>query len=1387
MTAVNTTNHELTSVRLPLQPYAGGHAVFMYSTAADGNVTLQLKEPDDLDRGSLAAMLARLQDDATFSISYQDTDILSDGSIDVLLGTGNANSGGGGGAEAVTATFDLFDSSSGPDLTLSPQTFTNSTETFINDNSDSLGGVPQDQDAVSTTTDEKKIGSTTPDVVKLAVKRQRPKAASPNRQGPQQCQICAKVFGNASALAKHKLTHSDERKYVCTMCGKAFKRQDHLNGHMLTHRNKKPYECKAEGCGKSYCDARSLRRHTENHHSSTTLNTASTTMSPAQGAASGDAASPHGSSCIQYAPSPTSTSGGKSQLQQLLSSEPKSGSGNNDGLTKQQLDLIHQIMEQTQRQSQSTSKPIPKPASKHVSKTPAKVQRTWSSPLPQGSASKITSCASSSQAKVTTTTPSTSSPASSTKPEPKPVECNLCHRKFKNIPALNGHMRLHGGYFKKDTDNKKTERKDSNAPPLQTASVSVRALIEEKIINKRSTSTNPQQPSPRTSEESVKSSNAPPLFPLTVHSTTTSTNLDSKNTSFVVPAPPHQPTDKSRRHSEADSFVGSRATSTTQEADTLADLILKREKVSLKRATSDPGHQQLIQFQASESFTLTYQGDDGGYLSPPLQEDVFTQVQDSMLLQGVDTQQLASIQFQADSLLQDHNDQHIHDMGLDDYASIQNDSPSYQTNHSVNQDLQAVLDSPLPDSLADFSTFHSNSGLDLPSPSFQNQSPAPFTNSPHASVPTPSPLQSPSIRHDSPGFAYPTPPASHEARSPCFGQNASLPLVSPKQSDFGQVPERGIDEPPQVSSPLSAAFFTSTMSSSAAVEEALEEVLPGESIAADDIYPLSDSPDPSSPVPVGLTPSPSPLSNMPSTSKPTTLPNTSNSFSVSQNFINFSMSPQYTFQSQMLPNSDDPLLSSSPKDFVTKKRIELNGVPLRLISNHGLIDLNGGNFAGILVDTNGEIKLIQTGSTPIQQKNFVITNTSIIQSSEVSSDERNSLSVQKILKGVQCSTKQIIMRPKQITESKKEESNDVFLSPTTITASPAKVSRKRPRSEALQLPILHQSKLRASRSKPQGCQTYTPQPILSPNRCGTGLYCNIKAKNDDEVNSWSNEPIPETDSTPHINIGSQFQCRIPPFMEMPDRYYRERKHESLLWDPGINKNTESEVDMYLEFACCAAVPGGGRNKEYAMHLLNMCGGNIHEAMLKLMQPIPRSQLDQPPSCYQNSESDKWSAAETEVFYKGLLKFDKDFQNIAQEIGTKTIKQCVQFYYFWKRVCLDEYRRFKQMREQKQSTRNNMMDLDFEDKLFPDAKLLGIVETGSPMPNQESRNFICEFADCSASFNSRAALNGHIRIHGGTTRNSPTLSFLSHEKRSVSSTSLCHPDSTEDYPCKICGK
>ncbi|KAF2898801.1 hypothetical protein ILUMI_07375, partial [Ignelater luminosus] len=1091
-------------------------------------------------------------------------------------------------------------------------------------------------------------------------------------------------------------------------------------------------------------------------------------------------------------------------LQQLLATEPaKSGNGgNNDGLTKQQLDLIHQIMEQTQRQSHPVSKPSTKPAAKPANKTPTKIQKVWSSTTQQNLTNKTSTSASTPQAKVTTTTPSATPIHAANKTESKPVECNLCHRKFKNIPALNGHMRLHGGYFKKDAENKKCEKKDAGGPPLQTASVSVRALIEEKIINKRIT--NPQTST--SSDDSSSRSTAPPLFPLTVHSSANSNDLDSKITSFVVPAPPQQTTEKARRHSDAEAFTIPKHHNTQQEAEALADLILKKGKVSVKRTTSDPGQptQQVIQLQTGESLTLTgvtYQSEDGGgYFSQSLQDEVFTQVQDTMLLQSVDAQHLTSIQFQTDSLLHDQSEDQLQDIAsLEDYASVTASlqdtvqSPSYQSNHSVNQDLQAVLDSPLPESLAEFSTFHSTTNLDMPSPGYQTQSPAQYTGSPHASLTAQSPLQSPLVRHDSPGFAYPTPPASHEGQSPCFGQNSILPMVSPKQNDFTQVGGRELEEPPQASSPLSAAFFTSTMSSSAAVEEALEEVLPGESISTDDIYPLTNSPTPQSPLSVGLTPVASPLSNIPASS--VSSPHPSTTYTPSPNNVTFPMSPHYSFQSQMMPNSDDPLLSSSPKD--TKKKFEFNGLPLKVISSNGLLDLNNSNFTGILVDSNGELKLIQTNGNALHTKNIVVTGTSLVHAQNVLSKEgehKNGEKAHKINPILHCTipAKQSPHATRACADSSKQDGSDnIFVSPTIVPASPVRISRKRPRSEPLQLPVLHQSRLRATRSRPHGSSTYTPPPLLNPTRSGSGLYCGLKHRltsetREDILSIWNNESVPESDSTPHINIGPQFQCSVPPCAKSMHHVDQEPNREYLLWGPSGGTYADNEVDMYLDFACCAAVPGGGRNKEYAMHLLHMCGGNIHDAMLRLMQPFPALPIDHPLLHYQYSESDKWSPEEIEAFQQALFRYDKDFFSIAREIGTKTTKQCVQFYYVWKKVCVDEYRRMKLSREARRGCPKGF-ESESEEKPHPDAKLLGIADSESPIPVHEHKSFLCEFSDCSASFNSKAALNGHIRIHAGTVRHSPTPSTVLERRTTSTTPTLCHTDSSEDYPCKICGK
>ncbi|KAL2748980.1 histone-lysine N-methyltransferase 2D-like isoform X6, partial [Vespula maculifrons] len=90
------------------------------------------------------------------------------------------------------------------------------------------------------------------------------------------------------------------------------------NGHRLTHRNKKPFECKAEGCGKSYCDARSLRRHRENHHAGSKGNESVNPSSPTTGPHTPN--TPGSNPSTPSTPGTTSTSNGHGHtaLKQLL-------------------------------------------------------------------------------------------------------------------------------------------------------------------------------------------------------------------------------------------------------------------------------------------------------------------------------------------------------------------------------------------------------------------------------------------------------------------------------------------------------------------------------------------------------------------------------------------------------------------------------------------------------------------------------------------------------------------------------------------------------------------------------------------------------------------------------------------------------------------------------------------------------------------------------------------------------------------------------------------------------------------------------------------------------------------------------------------------------------
>lgn len=51
-----------------------------------------------------------------------------------------------------------------------------------------------------------------------------------------------------------------------------------------------------------------------------------------------------------------------------------------------------------------------------------------------------------------------------------------------------------------------------------------------------------------------------------------------------------------------------------------------------------------------------------------------------------------------------------------------------------------------------------------------------------------------------------------------------------------------------------------------------------------------------------------------------------------------------------------------------------------------------------------------------------------------------------------------------------------------------------------------------------------------------------------------------------------------------------------------------------------------------------------------MQPTPFLPPDHPLLHYQYSDSDQWTAAETEAFHQAIDKYDKDFFSIAQEVS-----------------------------------------------------------------------------------------------------------------------------------------
>ncbi|KAK6108226.1 Myb-like DNA-binding domain family protein [Brugia pahangi] len=181
---------------------------------------------------------------------------------------------------------------------------------------------------------------------------------------------------------------------------------------------------------------------------------------------------------------------------------------------------------------------------------------------------------------------------------------------------------------------------------------------------------------------------------------------------------------------------------------------------------------------------------------------------------------------------------------------------------------------------------------------------------------------------------------------------------------------------------------------------------------------------------------------------------------------------------------------------------------------------------------------------------------------------------------------------------------------------------------------------------------------------------------------------PESDAVPHINCGRDYQVKVK---KWADRAISDEERDAIpdrddaIFDCNvIDHLDDSAVEAYELLAYSKAVPRPGRNRELALHLLMENKGNIQEAVLDLMRS---DTLDwsQYPIIYNSiyTDTSSWTPEEISFFQDAIYKGEKDFHQVASDLGNKTVKQCVEFYYMWKKACPDDYRKLRNLRRKRQ--------------------------------------------------------------------------------------------------------
>uniref|UniRef100_A0A3Q3KS01 Mesoderm induction early response 1, family member 2 n=1 Tax=Mastacembelus armatus TaxID=205130 RepID=A0A3Q3KS01_9TELE len=190
------------------------------------------------------------------------------------------------------------------------------------------------------------------------------------------------------------------------------------------------------------------------------------------------------------------------------------------------------------------------------------------------------------------------------------------------------------------------------------------------------------------------------------------------------------------------------------------------------------------------------------------------------------------------------------------------------------------------------------------------------------------------------------------------------------------------------------------------------------------------------------------------------------------------------------------------------------------------------------------------------------------------------------------------------------------------------------------------------------------------------LLCRLQGGDKDALVNTSDDDsddasFPSNEEHKEIMVGSMYQAKIPPLSPYT---YEERAHGSedqLLWSPGV-----LSVQAVEEFLLDAQRPRGQlgvactqmqgytvQDNEQALYELVKCNFNAAEALRRLHFNVK----------VLGDELCAWSEEECRNFEHGYRVYGKNFHLIqANKVRTRSVGECVEYYYMWKKSDRHEY-------------------------------------------------------------------------------------------------------------------